>query len=81
MRTCRFTDLQVLFWLVRGIKGDYASNLLHNDVPVQHVAEALGHRGLAAVHRYLSLEEQRMCLCGLSLHDRGLTIERGLCHM
>ena len=59
----------------------YASNLLHNDVPVQHVAEALGHRGLAAVHKYLSLEEQRMRLCGLSLHDRGLTIKGGLCHV
>lgn len=59
----------------------YASNLLRNDVPVQHVAEALGHRGLATVHRYLSLEEQRMRLCGLSLHDRRLSIEGGLCHV
>ena len=59
----------------------YASNLLRNDVSVQHVAEALGHRGIAAVHKYLSLEERQMRLCGLSLHDRALSIEGGLCHV
>ncbi len=59
----------------------YASNLLRNDVPVQHVAEALGHRGLTAVHKYLSLEERQMRLCGLSLHGRALSIEGGLCHV
>ncbi len=59
----------------------YASNLLRNDVPVQQVAEALGHRGLATVHKYLSLEERQMRLCGLSLRDRALSIEGGLCHV
>ena len=59
----------------------YATNLLRNDVPVQHVAEALGHQGLGAVHKYLSLEERRMRLCGLSLHDRALSVEGGLCHV
>lgn len=58
----------------------YATNLLRNDVPVQQVAEALGHRGLSAVHKYLSLEEKRMRLCALSLRDRSLSIEGGLCH-
>lgn len=58
----------------------YATNLLRNDVPVQHVAEALGHQGLGAVHKYLSLEERRMRLCGLNLHDKALSIKGGLCH-
>ena len=58
----------------------YATNLLRNDVPVQHVAEALGHRGLGTVHKYLSLEEGRMRLCGLGLHDRGIPLEGGLSH-
>lgn len=53
----------------------YATNLIRNDVPVQQVAEALGHRGLGAVNKYLSLEEQRMRRCALSLHDRSLSIE------
>ena len=58
----------------------YATNLLRNDVPVHHVAEALGHQGLYTVQKYLSLEERRMRLCGLSLHDRGLLLKGGLCH-
>lgn len=58
----------------------FATNLLRNDVPVQHVVEALGHKGLGSVHKYLSLEERRMRLCGLSLHDRALSIKGGLCH-
>ena len=55
----------------------YATNLLENDVPTQHVAEALGHRGLGTVNKYLSLEERRMRLCGLQLSDKGLLMERG----
>ena len=58
----------------------YATNLLRNDVPVQHVAEALGHQGMDTVHKYLSLEETRMRQCGLSLHDRTLSIKGGLSH-
>ena len=63
------------------VRKTYASNLLRNDVPVQLVAEALGHRGLTTVHKYLSLEERGMRLCGLSLHDKALSIEGGLCHV
>ena len=58
----------------------YATNLLKNDVPAQHVAEVLGHRGLGSVHKYISLEERRMRLCGLSLKDRGLLMKGGFCH-
>ena len=58
----------------------YATNLLKNDVPVQHVAEVLGHQGLGTVHKYLSLEERRMRLCGLSLHDKALSLKGGFCH-
>lgn len=58
----------------------YATNLLINDVPAQDVAEILGQRGLATVHKYLSLEECRMRLCGLSLSDKGLPMKGGFCH-
>ena len=58
----------------------YATTLLRNNVTVQHVADALGHRGLATVHKYLSLEEKRMRLCAFSLRDKGLLLEGGLCH-
>ena len=58
----------------------YATNLIRNDTPAQYVAEALGQRGLDTVHKYISLEEKGMRLCGLSLHDRGLLMEGGFCH-
>ena len=58
----------------------YATNLLKNNVPAQHVAEILGHRGLGSVHKYISLEENNMRLCGLSLEDKGLLMKGGFCH-
>ena len=58
----------------------YATNLLKNDVTAQNVAEALGHRGLDSVHKYLSLEESGMRQCCLSLSDKGLLMEGGFCH-
>ncbi|MCD8018945.1 MAG: tyrosine-type recombinase/integrase [Clostridiales bacterium] len=58
----------------------FATNLLKNDMPPQRVAEALGHQGLATVHKYLSLGEERMRLCGFSLSDRNLAFRGGFCH-
>lgn len=58
----------------------YATNLIRNDVSVQNVAELLGHQGLDTVHKYISLEERRMRLCGLNLHDRNLFMEGGFHH-
>ena len=59
----------------------YATNLLNNDVSAHDVAEALGHRGLDSVHKYLSLEESGMRKCGLNLSDKGLLWEGGFCHV
>ena len=47
----------------------YATQLLRNDVGAGMVAEALGQRGTTAVHRYLSLDTERMRLCPLSLEE------------
>ena len=58
----------------------YATNLLKNNVSAQNVAEALGHRGLDNIHKYLSLEESRMRMCGLRLSDKGLLWEGGFRH-
>lgn len=58
----------------------YATNLLKNDVSAQNVAETLGHHGLGSVHKYLSLEEEGMRQCCLSLSDKGLLLEGGFCH-
>lgn len=50
----------------------YATNLLRNGVGAGTVAEALGQRGTDSVSRYLSLDEDRMRKCGLSLEDCGI---------
>jgi len=47
----------------------YATNLLRNGVGADMVAEALGQRGTSSVHRYLSLDVDRMRLCPLSLSE------------
>ena len=47
----------------------YASELLRNGVPADKVAEALGQIGTTSVHRYLSLDEERMAMCSLDFDD------------
>ena len=50
----------------------YATQLLRGGVGAPLVAEALGQRGTTAVHRYLSLDTDRMRLCPLSLAECGI---------
>lgn len=50
----------------------YATQLLKNGVGVAMVAEALGQRGTSTVHRYLSLDTDRMRMCPLSLAECGI---------
>lgn len=50
----------------------YATNLLRGGVGAATVADALGQRGTASVHRYLSLDVERMRMCALSLEDNGI---------
>lgn len=50
----------------------YATKLLCNGVGAEMVAEALGQRGTSALHRYLSLDIDRMRLCPLSLEECGI---------
>ena len=47
----------------------YATQLLKNGVGSDMVAEALGQRGVSSVHRYLSLNTDRMRMCPLSLAE------------
>lgn len=47
----------------------YATQLLRSGVGTHLVAEALGQRGTASVHRYLSLDTDRMRMCPLSLAE------------
>ena len=50
----------------------YATNLLKNGVGAGMVAEALGQRGTASVHRYLSLDVGRMRMCPIPMDQLGI---------
>lgn len=50
----------------------YATNLLRSGVGAGTVADALGQRGTASVHRYLSLDQDRMKMCALTLNENGI---------
>lgn len=50
----------------------YATNLLRSGVGTGMVAEALGQQGTASVCRYLSLDTDRMRMCGISLAEYGV---------
>lgn len=50
----------------------YATQLLKNGVGANMVSEALGQRGTSSVHRYLSLDVDRMRMCPLSLLECGI---------
>ncbi len=45
----------------------YATDLLRNGVGADMVAEALGQRDISSVDRYLSLDQERMRMCPISL--------------
>lgn len=50
----------------------YATSLLRGGIGAGMVAEALGQRGSSSVHRYLSLDAERMRMCPLSLDNYGI---------
>ncbi len=50
----------------------FATCLLRAGAGIDTVADALGHRGTGTVHRYLSLDDDRMRMCPLSLRDYGI---------
>lgn len=60
------------------LRKTFASNMLGGGADPGQVAEALGHRGLDNVRKYLSLDAGRMRLCAISLAESGLAMEGGL---
>ena len=55
----------------------YASSLLAGGAGLDMVTEALGQRGTGSLHRYLSLDEDRMRMCPLGLAQEGLLMKGG----
>ena len=59
------------------LRKTFASNMLRGGAKPTQVAEALGHRGIGNVRKYLHLDEGRMRLCAMSLEECGLVMEGG----
>ena len=59
------------------LRKTFASNMLRCGAGPGQVAEALGHRGIGNVRKYLHLDESRMRLCALSLEEAELVMEGG----
>lgn len=54
----------------------FATDLLRSGAQAPIIADLLGHSSMASVHKYLSLDEERMRLCSLSLAETGLLMKR-----
>lgn len=54
----------------------FATDLLKKGTKTSMIADALGHSNISTIHKYLSLDEERMRLCSLSLTDSGLMLDR-----
>jgi site-specific recombinase XerD len=59
----------------------FATAMLRNGAKINDVTNALGHRDFCNVHKYISLDEERMRLCGLGLKVKGLQLEGGFCNV
>lgn len=53
----------------------YGSDTLRSGASIAETAELLGHADTSTVHKYTSLDRERMRLCPLSLSETGLPLE------
>jgi site-specific recombinase XerD len=54
----------------------FATRLLRNSAGIDTVIDSLGHHDNTSVMKYLSLDEERIRFCALSLSDTGLMLEK-----
>lgn len=59
------------------VRRTFATDLLKKGAEVSLIADALGHSSIGTVHKYLSLDEERMRFCPLSLTEAGLAVGKG----
>jgi uncharacterized protein YidB (DUF937 family) len=55
----------------------FATERLRNNVNPDQIANAIGHATLDSIAPYLSLDDERMELCPLSVGDFGLLMNGG----
>ena len=58
----------------------FATNLLRGNTKVELIADSLGHSTDSTVHKYLSLDEERMRECPISLDTIGISLKGGVFH-
>lgn len=56
----------------------FATSLLNKGVKPNTIIDSLGHSSDCTVHKYLSLDENRMRLCPLSLSETNISLRGGL---
>lgn len=58
----------------------FATGLLMGNAKVELISDSLGHSTDSTVHKYLSLDDERMRLCPLSLEETGISWKGGAFH-
>ena len=63
------------------LRRTFATNLLRGNTPVTLISDSLGHSTNSTVYHYLSLDEERMRLCPLSMKDTKISWKGGIFHV
>lgn len=59
------------------LRKTFATNLLRRNIKTELISDSLGHSTDSTVYKYLSLDEERMRLCPLSLQELGICWKDG----
>lgn len=62
------------------VRRTFATNLLRGNTKAEIIADTLGHSTEGTVHKYLSLDEERMRQCPISLGDVDIPLKGGVLH-
>ena len=59
------------------VRKTYATGRFRSSCSYSEVADLLGHTSTETVHKYISLDEERMRLCPISLGEAGISMKGG----
>lgn len=62
------------------VRKTFATSLLRGGTKAELIADSLGHSTDSTLHKYLSLDEERMRRCPISLSDVGISLKGGVLH-
>lgn len=62
------------------VRKTFATQLLEGSTKVELISDSLGHSTDDTVHKYLSLDEERMRMCPLSMAETGISYQGGAFH-